>query len=355
MIGALSPQLGYFGTGAYQKNIAMSMAIDMVAYEDALAERKVRSPADRPAPRGSSECSVSLLFISILATSRSPTPPGPHRPQKYLFQNLAGSETVLEVGVGTGPNMTFYPASVDEVIGLDTNEYMARPCSSHASRTHAARSTPGNRAQGLPCPPLMLAILNTDAQLFVPAFFFCFPLLSQRPYAEVRGQRAGKAFKFVKGAAEDMESIPDSSVDAVVSTIALCCVGDPKAALSEISRVLRPGGAFLFIEHVAADAAKDPFLALAQRVVDPFQQVAAGGCHLTRDTGGLIRSVSRMVETPEGMARWGPPPRSFLRDMGKRPAFLFDRVMIEDFTVPGMNLIAPHVSGIAFKPELDFL
>lgn len=130
---------------------------------------------------------------------------------------------------------------------------------------------------------------------------------------------------------------------------------DPQAALEEISRVLRPGGAFLFIEHVAADASKQPLLALAQRFADPFQQLASGGCHLTRDTGGLIRSVSRMVETPEGIARWGPAPRSFLSDKGKRPLFLFDRVMIEDFNVPGVNLISPHVSGIAFKPELDFL
>lgn len=119
--------------------------------------------------------------------------------------------------------------------------------------------------------------------------------------------------------------------------------------------MLRPGGAFLFIEHVAADASKEPLLALGQRLVDPFQQLAAGGCHLTRDTGGLIRSVSRMVETPEGIARWGPAPKSFLFERSKRPTFLFDRVMIEEFTVPGTNLISPHISGIAFKPELGFL
>lgn len=28
--------------------------------------------------------------------------------------------------MGTGPNMTYYPSSVEEVIGVDTNEYMAR-------------------------------------------------------------------------------------------------------------------------------------------------------------------------------------------------------------------------------------
>lgn len=39
----LIAQAGYVGTGAYNKNIAMSMAMDMVAYEDALAERKARS------------------------------------------------------------------------------------------------------------------------------------------------------------------------------------------------------------------------------------------------------------------------------------------------------------------------
>ena len=44
----------------------------------------------------------------------------------------------------------------------------------------------------------------------------------------------------------------DSSVDIVVSTLVLCSVDDPRASIAEIHRVLRPGGRFLFLEHVIA-------------------------------------------------------------------------------------------------------
>lgn len=47
-------------------------------------------------------------------------------------------------------------------------------------------------------------------------------------------------------------ALPDNSVDAVISTFALCSVDDAAAALSEIKRVLRPGAAVHFMEHVAA-------------------------------------------------------------------------------------------------------
>ena len=45
---------------------------------------------------------------------------------------------------------------------------------------------------------------------------------------------------------------PDASVDVVIATLVLCTVGDPDAVLAEVHRVLRPGGTFRFVEHVAA-------------------------------------------------------------------------------------------------------
>lgn len=53
-------------------------------------------------------------------------------------------------------------------------------------------------------------------------------------------------------------------------------------------RVLKPGGKFIFVEHTIAPESK-PGLRLAQRLMDPLQQIAADGCHLTRDTGRSIR------------------------------------------------------------------
>ena len=46
--------------------------------------------------------------------------------------------------------------------------------------------------------------------------------------------------------------LPDESADVVVSSLVLCTVGDVDQVLAEVRRVLRPGGRFVFVEHVAA-------------------------------------------------------------------------------------------------------
>ncbi|MFH0245558.1 class I SAM-dependent methyltransferase [Streptomyces sp. HK10] len=46
--------------------------------------------------------------------------------------------------------------------------------------------------------------------------------------------------------------LPDASVDEVICSLVLCTVADPGKVLAEIRRVLRPGGRFRFVEHVAA-------------------------------------------------------------------------------------------------------
>ncbi|WFR72340.1 methyltransferase domain-containing protein [Prescottella defluvii] len=46
--------------------------------------------------------------------------------------------------------------------------------------------------------------------------------------------------------------LPDDSVDAVISSLVLCTVTDPGAVLTEVHRILRPGGRYAFLEHVAA-------------------------------------------------------------------------------------------------------
>ncbi len=85
------------------------------------------------------------------------------------------------------------------------------------------------------------------------------------------------------------ENIPfaDAEFDAVVSTLTLCSVRSPRQAISEIQRVLTPGGKFVFIEHVLA---KDsPGLFMAQTVLNPLQVLLADGCNLNRDTASLIK------------------------------------------------------------------
>lgn len=82
--------------------------------------------------------------------------------------------------------------------------------------------------------------------------------------------------------------LPDASTDAVICTLVLCTVSDPTAALAEVHRILRPGGQFLFIEHVAADPTTHPSLARAQRILRRPWRWAFEGCELHRDTASLI-------------------------------------------------------------------
>ena len=61
----------------------------------------------------------------------------------------------------------------------------------------------------------------------------------------------GQAIDLRDGVAEHLP-MPDNSVDAVLGTLVLCSVTDPIRVLSEVRRVLRPGGVYAFEEHVAA-------------------------------------------------------------------------------------------------------
>lgn len=46
--------------------------------------------------------------------------------------------------------------------------------------------------------------------------------------------------------------LPDASADAVISSLVLCTVSDPAQVVAEVRRILRPGGRYAFVEHVAA-------------------------------------------------------------------------------------------------------
>jgi ubiquinone/menaquinone biosynthesis C-methylase UbiE len=71
-------------------------------------------------------------------------------------------------------------------------------------------------------------------------------------------------------------------VDAVLAATVLCSVRDQDAALAEIRRVLRPGGRFVFFEHVAAP--RGTWTRLLQRATAPFSRVFDHGCDPSRET-----------------------------------------------------------------------
>jgi ubiquinone/menaquinone biosynthesis C-methylase UbiE len=99
-----------------------------------------------------------------------------------------------------------------------------------------------------------------------------------------RARRFSKSSRVIEGVAERIP-LDDNSVDTVLSTFVLCSVDDPALALSEIRRVLRPGGRFAFLEHVAAP--RGSFTRLAQRMTNLGKR-RPGECDPVRDTLAVI-------------------------------------------------------------------
>jgi ubiquinone/menaquinone biosynthesis C-methylase UbiE len=177
--------------------------------------------------------------------------------KQALFGRLAG--TVLEIGAGMGENFPFYPKDI-QWMGIEPNVYMHDELLANA------------REQG------------------------------------IRGElRAGTA---------ETLAMPDSSVDAVVSTLVLCSVKSQEAALREILRVLSPGGRYLFMEHVAAPP--NTGLRRLQKAIKPAWRLLADGCNPDRDTADVIRRAG------------------------------FASVEIETFHAP-VWVASPHIIGAAVK------
>jgi ubiquinone/menaquinone biosynthesis C-methylase UbiE len=87
--------------------------------------------------------------------------------------------------------------------------------------------------------------------------------------------------------------LPDTSHDSALVTFSLCTIPDPRLALAEVRRVLRPGGTLHVLEHgLSPDAA----VARRQRRLDRVQQMVAGGCHLTRDPAELLSATGWSAE-----------------------------------------------------------
>lgn len=80
-------------------------------------------------------------------------------------------------------------------------------------------------------------------------------------------------------------ALEEGSIDHAVTTWTLCSIPDVQRALSEIYRVLRPGGTYHFVEH---GRSPDTGVARWQDRLTPVQRLVAGGCHLNRPIDDLI-------------------------------------------------------------------
>jgi len=146
----------------------------------------------------------------------------------------------------------------------------------------------------------------------VTAFSGIDPTAKLLDYAREQVQRKGWEADIRAGKGE---AIPfgDAQFDTVVCTYTLCSVEDPARVLSEMRRVLKPGGRCLFLEH---GSAPDANVRKWQGRIEPVWKRLAGGCHLTRPVGGSVLDGGFLLEehdceyapkTPKwaGWMEWG--------------------------------------------------
>lgn len=98
--------------------------------------------------------------------------------------------------------------------------------------------------------------------------------------------------------------LPDASVSAVVASVVLCSVSDQDAALAEVVRVLRPGGRFVFFEHVASP--RGTWSYRLQRLSAPVSRLLDHGCDPARHTARAIERAGFTQTSVEGYGglRW---------------------------------------------------
>ena len=122
-------------------------------------------------------------------------------------------------------------------------------------------------------------------------------------------------FEISDGTAEQIRA-EDESFDCVVAFIVFCCVSNPAAALQEIKRVLKPGGYFVFLEHVAAPEGTS--IRRWQDRLNPIWRIV--GDNLNRETEEAIISAGfKMREiTRESIPKALPIYRSSIRGIAEK-------------------------------------
>jgi ubiquinone/menaquinone biosynthesis C-methylase UbiE len=96
----------------------------------------------------------------------------------------------------------------------------------------------------------------------------------------------------------------DDSFDSVVTTFTLCSIDDLGAALSEMRRVLRPDGLFVFLEHGRSD---NPRVAKLQDRLNPLQKAIGQGCNMNRSIDRLVREAGFEITQLERFLMPGSP------------------------------------------------
>ncbi|XP_063808327.1 thiol S-methyltransferase TMT1A-like [Pseudophryne corroboree] len=190
--------------------------------------------------------------------------------KKQLFSNMSdfkgpsGELKVLELGCGTGANFQFYPSGCT-VTCVDPNPNFKKYLSkSLAENDH----------------------VHFQDFLIAPG--------------------------------ESMPQVASGSMDVVICTLVLCSVDNIEGILAEIRRVLKPGGAYYFLEHVTADPSSWNYF--FQIILDPTWKYIGDGCKLTKETWKYLEKAN------------------------------FSQVKLRHITAPfKWSPIKPHIVGYAVK------
>jgi ubiquinone/menaquinone biosynthesis C-methylase UbiE len=125
--------------------------------------------------------------------------------------------------------------------------------------------------------------------------------------ARARAERIGRDADLRLGDAERLE-FEDESFDTVVCTLALCTIPDAPRAVAEAKRVLRSGGRFMALEHVRSPAVA---VRAMQRMLDPLS-VRFDADHLLREPLEYLQAAGFEVEQLE-RSKWGIVERAIAR------------------------------------------
>ncbi len=157
---------------------------------------------------------------------------------------LVEGPRALEVGVGTGKNMPYYPAGVT-VTAVDLSGRMLRRARRQA--VHLRQPVP---------------LVQTDVQAL---------------------------------------AFPDATFDTAVATFVFCSVPDPVRGLREVARVVKPGGLVVLLEHVRA---ANPILGRLMDLLDPLV-VRLAGPHINRRTVENVHRAGLLIEQAEDLGLRG--------------------------------------------------
>jgi len=190
-------------------------------------------------PLGLNEKVFAVIYPRIVALAENA---GQRETRGQLISEASGR--TLELGAGSGLNLEHYTEAVSELIITEPSPHM---------------------------------------------------LVHLREQLQAKPPRPGQT-KLVQAGAEELP-FEDDSFDTVVGTYVLCTIPDPERSLAEVARVLRPGGRFLYLEHV--HAGEGTMLGRFQDLVELPHRYIAAGCHPNRRTERLLRASPLRIERLE--------------------------------------------------------